>query len=969
MSALYERKQTVFVSALMGILGLFNQETSGAPGDIDPTFGSVDLPPGIEIVAMTIIDSQPMIQTSDGAVRKLALDGKTALVFPSELQSIRNPLEEPLRGLHALAEGSVLATHPLRVLRPDGTTIVYPLDPVDTSLAHIIAAAPLVDGSVLVSDQSSLTRRILPDGTTAQMHPSIPLQLGYGSSWNRLIPAGEGRWYVLGEPGRSSTANLRRLTADGQVDRSFNPSDGQLLNYRAVVPTPDGKVYVSTGEDTFYNIMRLMPDGSRDETFSPIHSFSIEVSSLVYDPHTKGVYVGLANFEPEGRLWNPLRHFDGEGNMNSYTFRHHSVLGGIRTMALSGDHLYVAGDFIRQDTHERLPKIVRLDLNPESPAPPLVWDSMQDAVIPHDQFARFAITVQTTDGIADYQWFKDGLPITDATSSALKVRSTYASEGAYHVEVSGTHGLQVSRPILLRASGYVSELDPDFAQGFEVQFEEFKQPWSTAIPLPDGRLFFAGQFDRVNGEPSSGGLRLDAEGSLEALLPVGGGIDRPHSFVSDASGNLFGYFTMDSSEVFGKLDSEGSLEAWSPPPGYGESGFRSVGIQPMDEKILRILQPLAEDEDDSLDRRRTLLRFHASGELDASFSPVALQSPSDVYSITTFNNGKILVTGIWITVNGQGPNDYLDRHAFRVNADGSIDRDFEVDVFGLGESPVRDVIPVSDGFLAWKGEFLFKLQPNGDIDPSLEVSLPSGTRGIGIDSGERVYVSTFDQVIRLHPNGVLDRELPIGNESGSLPASRPHEDGVLLYGGIGSFDGVPISNQLIRLRPIDSHPIKFADLNLESALQLALGLGAEPVTVGDLASVTSLNLDGAGITDLRGLENARQLETLSLNDNLITDFTPLDALKITSLVVENNPIDTPPNISQLRMQLSEGNRVTLDWASDDGRVYFLEASYDLQSWQLVRNVSAILGDGSEHQITVERDSLRPRYFRLMTRSF
>lgn len=84
----------------------------------------------------------------------------------------------------------------------------------------------------------------------------------------------------------------------------------------------------------------------------------------------------------------------------------------------------------------------------------------------------------------------------------------------------------------------------------------------------------------------------------------------------------------------------------------------------------------------------------------------------------------------------------------------------------------------------------------------------------------------------------------------------------------------------------------FADSNLESAVRSALSLGpSDDLPCGQLAELTSLQADAAGITDLSGIQNLVGLVDLSLRDNLVTDVGPLSGLSnLTSLDLYANSI-------------------------------------------------------------------------------
>ena len=72
--------------------------------------------------------------------------------------------------------------------------------------------------------------------------------------------------------------------------------------------------------------------------------------------------------------------------------------------------------------------------------------------------------------------------------------------------------------------------------------------------------------------------------------------------------------------------------------------------------------------------------------------------------------------------------------------------------------------------------------------------------------------------------------------------------------------------------------VHFKCKNLEKALRKELEIPYRPITRGDLAGITKLQLDGLEITDLSGLEGMTQLTNLYLFNNQISDISPLQVM-------------------------------------------------------------------------------------------
>ena len=195
---------------------------------------------------------------------------------------------------------------------------------------------------------------------------------------------------------------------------------------------------------------------------------------------------------------------------------------------------------------------------------------------------------------------------------------------------------------------------------------------------------------------------------------------------------------------------------------------------------------------------------------------------------------------------------------------------------------------------------------------------------------------------------------------------------------------------------------------MESAIQEALNFPREPINVKTLAGLTELRLDNRGITDLRGLENAHSLQTLSLNNNTITDLTPLSELPLKSLSAMNNAIATLPPSLMVEVLRLDGNEVSdgrtlsvggpefsigkvvtnvgckpgrdgavrahydhalvLEWATELGTHHRLETSTDLKKWEVVEGNEDIVGDGLRYRLMQTFEKRGSRYFRRITAS-
>ena len=94
-------------------------------------------------------------------------------------------------------------------------------------------------------------------------------------------------------------------------------------------------------------------------------------------------------------------------------------------------------------------------------------------------------------------------------------------------------------------------------------------------------------------------------------------------------------------------------------------------------------------------------------------------------------------------------------------------------------------------------------------------------------------------------------------------------------------------------------PVRFVDPNLKAAVERQLGV-REPNT-SDMLKLTELSANKRGISDLAGLEHARNLRILYLNGNRIGDISVLPGLVDLEYVdLANNQIKSVPQLSALK---------------------------------------------------------------------
>ena len=139
--------------------------------------------------------------------------------------------------------------------------------------------------------------------------------------------------------------------------------------------------------------------------------------------------------------------------------------------------------------------------------------------------------------------------------------------------------------------------------------------------------------------------------------------------------------------------------------------------------------------------------------------------------------------------------------------------------------------------------------------------------------------------IMTDPNGRAESTLTLGPNPGTntVSVSAAEIEGAVTFTAVAR-EGVIIP-----------------DSNLRVAVRNALGMApSDEITPADLATLTELDADDAGISDLTGLEFATNLTSLGLGNNSISDISAVSGLtNLTSLGLGNNSISDISAVSGL----------------------------------------------------------------------
>ncbi|MBC5997319.1 hypothetical protein EAI30_03120 [Romboutsia ilealis] len=145
-------------------------------------------------------------------------------------------------------------------------------------------------------------------------------------------------------------------------------------------------------------------------------------------------------------------------------------------------------------------------------------------------------------------------------------------------------------------------------------------------------------------------------------------------------------------------------------------------------------------------------------------------------------------------------------------------------------------------------------------------------------------------------------------------------------------------------------PIEIRDVNLVSAINNALGIdgSTEVINSSNILSLEELDASNLGITDLSGLESAKNLSLLNLSDNNIKDVTPLSSLdNLNGLFLNNN------NIIDLSPVANIAQKIITTYGTDDTK-------YGFQAYNQTYTLETIKSDkGSDITLILGGDISQP----------
>lgn len=544
-----------------------------------------------------------------------------------------------------------------------------------------------VDSSGASSTQDSV-RRINNDGSLDTTFAAILPPTNFPRPYiNQTVSLPDSKILTGGGFDLNSNGWLNRYHANGTLDNSFQTTvNGRILG---IALLPDGK-YLIAGSFSSVNgtarskIARLNTDGSLDTSFTAPTASNEFITGLKVLPNGQ-FYIRLYT-DPvplPGDLISRFVRYNADGSVDntfSQTFLHPELwaVDNLNRIVVFKNRA-VIDRFYRLNTDGN----IDANFNPFIS----VHGFCTTAALQSDGKVVIAGEFQKTNGTSAVRFtrvnsdgttdgtFNSGTGFDVApTTLAVQSDGKILASGAFTV-YNGT-----PRTTLVRINDDGS-LDALFNPTINSNVY-------AIAPLATGKILIGGNFTTVNGTTQVALARLNADGSLDTTFNPGFGASSVVSTIlAQADGKIMvgGFVTGVGSMA--RLNSDGSLDG-----SFDESGVSNVGQilqQPDGKYIVFTGNPGGNDTS-------RIVRLFNHGPTDFSFYPT-LGTNSTVKTIFQQSNGNVVFGGIFDSVNGRN-----SRYIGRVGPSGQSDIYFPA--FGANDS-VNTILGQPDGKIIVVGNF------------------------------------------------------------------------------------------------------------------------------------------------------------------------------------------------------------------------------------------------------------------------
>jgi uncharacterized delta-60 repeat protein len=789
----------------------------------------------------------------------------------------------------ATSQTAQLTIHPAPTY-PHSTDVSFYLDPLVGGIVNAVACQ--ADGRILAGGLLSRSGRLGQSGIVRfERNGDLDMAFAGGTNAYRFVNVvsvdAENRVIIAGDfhiVDGAPFEGIARLTSDGALDETFQPTFGTGGRINAIAPLADGKMIVArsvTGIDQL-NIARLNADGTVDGGFQA--RVQGDVSKIAVQADGKIVLGGLFS-RVNGVPRTNLARVNANGSVDESFDPQMAVDSSTVIIALavqSNQKILIAGRFTPSEAVARH-SLIRLNsdgtLDQTLDAGTGADDDIYAMALQGDgkivlggEFTSFngkqrlRLVRLFSNGALDA-----GFQFLPNSGADGRIRSiSLTSEGEIVVGGDFTIINGVPRRRVARLYGGNLPLEPPliFMQPtnqvlkagqtafFSVGFASVDAPALTwlldgralanatneTLVLQNVQAAAAGAYSVVISNSFGATTSSIASLAVEAPTTTPGSLDT--RFYAESLLETTGVWTM-AMQANGKL-------VVARDPAAGRTGqmlirVNSEGVEDAEFNAATsntLVLALATTENDGVFAagERFIKRLKADGTEDETFQ-ASVNLP--IYALDR-QDDKLLIAGAFTQVNG------LSRaRVARLNSDGNIDTNFNA---GLGpDGAVTDLARGTDGRIIIAGFFtnvngvlrrgIARLNSDGSLDASFNARSPTNVVSVAKQGDGKLLIGFSSQfqdtnmpvMVRLLDDGTEDSSFNSTIHGGRVNAIIPQPDGRIFIGGtFTSVGGIP--------RP------RIARLNEDGSLDVTFdpGGGIQDTSVYNLPAVQVAILDRTG---------------------------------------------------------------------------------------------------------------------------
>jgi uncharacterized delta-60 repeat protein len=723
-------------------------------------------------------------------------------------------------------------------------------------------------GRFIVAGRGSIAR-LQSNGSIDEAF--VPPGISLGDSKIGCARQGKIIWAGVDSAGQVTIVRLER---NGDRDRDFVatlgiPSTLGSPKIEAIAVQSDGKVLIA-GElpDRWWTrkkLMRLNRDGSIDDDFSAEIPNS-KTLRIAIDEADRILILSSSSSKRD----SPLLRLLPDGRPDYLFQRHSHLVGYVYALVLDGDSIYFGGAFLKQVENATgkktvLPGLVKIQGGDPPADVPLILESSPDTEVAFGYGVNLTVDAQGFPQELAYRWFKNGELIPGNSSPDLALENvSFEDAGDYEVEVSNTAG-SVRATTRLRVRGLrPGDIDTTFDPG---------SGFGGGIPysierLPNGQFMAYGTFTHFRGVRRPGLVRINLDGMIDESFDADldeGLLARIRNVEED--GSVLTYIGSYRNDIV-RFHPDGSAFKFPSLKGFEIRSLVYQAIVRPDGTLLTLAGHTTDHPDP---KGLSIIGINPDGTQN-SFGPVYFGSTSlvSICQIILLPDGKILVHGRWNSVNGTEH----DGGIVRLHPSGRLDATILTKGAVVGMSGIIGIQPngnmITTEYNQKRSELIYRRRhSDGTIDPTFDLSnnaqLPDALKVQDVfDDGKLLATLTRTEdggreTVILSAEGTVERRYPWPSfhwRFGHFP-----DRSYLVASSLDGFDGLPYP-QFARRRGMGDDPVFIADAAVESALREIIGKPGGALTAGDLMALRILDLSNRGISDLRGLEGALDLEAL-----------------------------------------------------------------------------------------------------------